>query len=120
MLWKGKKTMNEMWLLTWKDVELWRWLLAFVSGVGVGMIYFESLKWSISKLGNCKHRISLFAGVALCRILLFLGVMVLIANHNIAVVIVYVVSFFITKMIFITLTKKAFDDDLHKRSDDKC
>ena len=112
--------MNELWLLTWSDVELWRWILAFLSGIGVGLIYFWSLKWSIYRLGDCKHRISLFAAIALLRILLFLGVMIWIANHNIAVVIVYVISFFITKMVFMGVTKKTFATDISQRSDKKC
>ena len=110
--------MNEAWVLAWRDIELWRWIVALACGVGVGIVYFGSLKWSIRKMGTCKRRLSLFTSVALCRIILFLGVMVLIANHNVAVVVVYVLSFFITKMIFIAITKKTIEVEM-PRSDEK-
>ena len=68
----------------------------------------------MNHLGDTKHKIRLFAGVALLRILLFFGVLVLIAQHNPVVVLLYVLAFFVTKMLIVVREKSRiikFDEE---------
>ena len=59
------------WENMWQQVEIWRLIMAFVLGGVIGCVYFKSLQWSINKLSETKHKIRMFAGVALFRIVLF-------------------------------------------------
>lgn len=89
----------------WQQIEPWQLFAAPTCGAFVGVIYFQSLRWSLNRLGQTKHKIRLFAGVALLRILLFFGVLVLIARHNPLVVMLYVLVFFITKTVIVMREK---------------
>ena len=94
----------------WQQMALWQLWAAPVCGVAVGAIYFQSL----NHLGDTKHKIRLFAGVALLRILLFFVVLVLIAQHNPVVVLLYVLAFFVTKMLIVVREKSRiikFDEE---------
>ena len=98
----------------WQQMALWQLWAAPICGVAVGAIYFQSLRWSLNHLGNTKHKIRLFAGVALLRILLFFVVLVLIAQHNPVVVLLYVLAFFVTKMLIVVREKSRivkFDEE---------
>ena len=98
-------------------IELWQqagWLqltMAAISGIIVSVVYFGSLRWSIEHLAKTKHKIALYAGVALVRIFLFFGVLVAVSGRNIAVVLIYVVVFFISRVIVFMLDKKHFSTD---------
>lgn len=94
------------------EVNIWRFVLAAICGAGVGIVYFESLRWSIKKLNTSKHRISMFASVAVCRIALFFGVLVLIADRDISVILIYLASFFIIKMLIIWFEKRQIINDV--------
>lgn len=94
------------------EVNIWPILTAVICGAGVGIVYFESLRWSIKKLDTSKHRISMFASVAVCRIALFFGVLVLIADRSISIILIYLASFFITKMFIIWFEKKQIINDV--------
>ena len=83
----------------WQQAETWQIAAALLGGLAVGVVYFQSLCWSLNHLSETKHKIRLFASVAVLRILLFFGVMVLIAQHNPVVVLLYVLAFFIMKMV---------------------
>ncbi len=96
------------WENMWQQVEIWRLIMAFVLGGVIGCVYFKSLQWSINKLSETKHKIRMFAGVALFRIVLFFLVLVLISNRNIIIILVYLLSFFVTKMIILYVEKKKF------------
>ncbi len=97
---------GESYLVTmWEQMACWQLPVAIVCGVLVGWIYFSSLRWSINKMQDKKYKVRFFAGVALLRILLFFGVMMLIAQRNVAVVLVYVVMFFVTKMFVLAREK---------------
>ena len=83
----------------WQQAETWQITAAVLGGLLVGIIYFQSLRWSLNHLSETKHKIRFFASVAVFRILLFFGVIVLIAQGNPVVVLLYVLAFFITKML---------------------
>lgn len=89
----------------WRQMALWQMLAAPLCGALVGVVYFQSLRWSLNHLSAVKHKVRLFASVALLRILLFFGVLVLIAQHNPAAVLLYVLVFFITKMLIMVREK---------------
>ena len=95
-------------------LQLWA---APLCGALFGVVYFQSLRWSLNHLSAAKNKIRLFASVALLRILLFFGVLVLIAQHNPAVVLLYVLVFFVTKMIIVVREKGRivkFDEEQKK------
>ena len=94
------------------EVNIWPIFMAAICGAGVGIVYFESLRWSVKKLSVSKHRISMFASVAACRIALFFGVLALIADRKISVILVYLLFFFITKMFIIWFEKKQIINDV--------
>lgn len=85
----------------WQQAETWQITAAVLGGLLVGIIYFQSLRWSLNHLSETKHKIRFFASVAVFRILLFFGVIVLIAQGNPVVVLLYVLAFFITKMLIV-------------------
>ena len=89
----------------WRQMALWQMLAAPLCGALVGVVYFQSLRWSLNHLSAVKHKVRLFASVALLRILLFFGVLVLIAQRNPAVVLMYVLVFFVTKMVIVVHEK---------------
>lgn len=85
----------------WQQAETWQIAAAVLGGLLVGIIYFQSLRWSLNHLSETKHKIRFFVSVAVFRILLFFGVIVLIAQGNPVVVLLYVLAFFITKMLIV-------------------
>ena len=89
----------------WQQAETWQITAAVLGGLLVGIIYFQSLRWSLNHLSETKHKIRFFASVAVFRILLFFGVIVLIAQGNPVVVLLYVLAFFITKMLIVIREK---------------
>ena len=89
----------------WQQAETWQIAAAVLGGLLVGIIYFQSLRWSLNHLSETKHKIRFFASVAVFRILLFFGVMLLIAQRNPVVVLLYVLAFFITKMLIVIREK---------------
>ncbi len=89
----------------WRQAEIWQIIAAFFCGLLVGVIYFQSLRWSLDRLSKAKHKIRFFASVAMLRILLFFGVMMLIAQRNPVVVLLYVLAFFVTKMVIVIREK---------------
>ncbi|MBQ7632501.1 MAG: hypothetical protein IJS88_00095 [Alphaproteobacteria bacterium] len=94
--------------LMWQNAEEWRLIAALLSGVVVGLIYFYSLRWSINHYGKLEHKVRLYAVVALCRITLFFGVLILIGHRNIAVILLYVLAFFLTKVGIIWVEKNRY------------
>lgn len=106
--------MNDSFLeLMWRQAENWQMFLAVVCGTAVGLIYFYSLRWSINHLSELKHKLKFFALTALCRMALFFGVLILIGRHNVAVILLYVAAFFLTKVLIVWFEKAHFlkDDD---------
>ncbi len=104
----------------WRQMALWQMFAAPLCGALVGVVYFQSLRWSLNHLSVVTHKVRLFASVALLRILLFFGVLVLIAQHNPAVVLLYVLVFFITKMLIMAREKGRivkFDEEQKKDGD---
>lgn len=91
--------------LMWQQAEVWRLLLAVFCGITVGIIYFYSMRWSINRLSETEHKFKLFGLTALARILLFFGVLVLIANRNVMVISLYVAAFFLTKLVIVWYEK---------------
>ena len=89
----------------WQQMALCQLWAAPICGATVGAIYFQSLRWSLNHLSETKHKIRFFASVAVLRILLFFGVMMLIAQRNPVVVLLYVLAFFITKMLIVIREK---------------
>lgn len=102
--------------LMWQQAENWRLITAVICGVIVGIIYFYSLRWSVNHLSELKHKLKIFALTALCRMALFFGVLILIGHRNVAVILLYVISFFITKVVIIWIEKAPLikDDKEHK------
>lgn len=101
----------------WRQMAIWQLWAAPLCGALVGVVYFQSLRWSLNHLSATKNKIRLFASVALLRILLFFGVLVLIAQHNPVVVLLYVLVFFVTKMIIVVREKGRivkFDEEQKK------
>lgn len=101
----------------WQQAEEWRLVAAFISGFIVGLIYFYSLRWSINHPGELKHKFKVYGLVALCRIALFFGVLVLIGHRNIAVILLYILAFFLTKVGIIWFEKKRYINDDKKEQD---
>ncbi len=95
-----------LWTIMWQQTEVWRIIAALLSGIIVGAIYFQSLRWSVNRLHTFKHKWTVFGGVALLRIALFFGTMILVARKNIILIIVYLLAFFITKIIVMWREKK--------------
>ncbi len=93
--------MEKFWQTALENAEIWRMTAALVLGIVVGWAYFSILRLSIQKLSESKHKVRMFAGWALLRILMFFGGLVLIANRNVVVILIYLVSFFITKTVVI-------------------
>ena len=95
--------------------------LASVCGVVVGIIYFECLRWSVEHLygENQKHRYGLFAMLALFRIAMFFGVLVLIAKRNVILIMCYILAFFITKGVIVWIEKKRFTGNKQVKKDTK-
>lgn len=91
--------------LMWQQAENWRMLTAVICGIIVGIIYFYSLRWSVNHLSELKHKLKIFALTALCRMALFFGVLILIGHHNVAVILLYVIAFFVTKIVIIGIEK---------------
>ncbi|MBR3675846.1 MAG: hypothetical protein IKN71_01770 [Alphaproteobacteria bacterium] len=94
--------------LMWQQAENWRLVAAAVCGVIVGIIYFYSMRWSINRMGELAHKMKFFAVTALLRIALFFGVLVMIGQRNAAVILLYVLAFFLTKVVIIGLEKKKY------------
>lgn len=84
--------------LMWQQAENWRLITAAICGIIVGIIYFYSLRWSVNKMSETSHKFRLFGLTALCRIALFFGVLILIGHRNVAVILLYVGTFFLTKV----------------------
>ena len=101
--------------LMWQQAENWRLILAVVCGIAVGIVYFYSLRWSVNHLSELKHKLKIFALTALCRMALFFGVLFLIGHRNVAVISLYVIAFFITKVIIIWYEKARFIKDDNKQ-----
>lgn len=97
--------------LMWQQAENWRLVVAVLSGIIVGMIYFYSLRWSVNHLSELKHKLKIFAFTALCRMALFFGVLMLIGHRNVAVISLYVIAFFFTKVVIIWIEKSRFIKD---------
>ena len=96
---------DDFWTQMWNDAETWRLMMAVICGIAVGVIYFYSLRWSINHLSETKHRFGLFGLVALFRIVLFFTVLVLIGHRNIAVIMLYLLAFFLTKIVIVGIEK---------------
>lgn len=108
--------MNSSFLeLMWQQAENWRLITAVLSGIVVGIIYFYSLRWSINLLGELKYKLKVFAFTALCRIALFFGVLVLVGHRNVAVILLYVLAFFVTKLAIIWFEKSHILKDVEKK-----
>ena len=97
--------------LMWNQAENWRLAVAVLSGIIVGIIYFYSLRWSVNHLSELKHKLKIFALTALCRMALFFGVLMLIGHRNVAVISLYVIAFFFTKVVIIWIEKSRFIKD---------
>ena len=66
----------------WQQAETWQIAAALFGGLAVGVVYFQSLRWSLNHLSGTKHKIRLFAS----------------AHRNPAVILLYVLAFFVMKM----------------------
>lgn len=111
------KMENSALQIMWQQTELWRLIVALFCGSVVGGIYFYSLRWSINHLNEYKHKYRFFGAVALCRIFLFFGVMVLIAQRNAILVLFYVSAFFMIRTIVTMYAKKKFFVQSDKRGE---
>lgn len=98
-------SVNDFWSVAWEGAPLWRIIFAFFCGIAVGVIYFQSLRWSINHVSEFKHKVKIFALTAFFRIAMFLGVLVLVCERNLVLILFYIVAFFITKMVIIGVTK---------------
>lgn len=105
---------NDILHYLFSESSLWRMIVAAICGAGVGMIYFESLRWSIKKLNTSKHRISMFASVAICRIALFFGVLILVGHRQISLILIYLVAFFLMKILVIWVEKRRIIHDVSR------
>ena len=106
-----------LWQLMWQQAELWRIMVAILCGIAVGFVYFESLRWSVNRIHTFKHKWSVFGGIALFRIALFFGVMILVAHKNIVLLLVYLAAFFITKLFVIWYEKHGLIVDKSRGED---
>lgn len=104
--------------LMWQQAENWRLVAAILGGVIVGLIYFYSLRWSIQRIGELSHKLKFFALTALLRIALFFGVLILISHRNVAVILLYVLAFFLTKVCIIWFEKRRYTED-NKKEDEQ-
>ena len=95
----------DFWETAWQNAPLWRMIFAFFCGIAVGLAYFQSMRWSINHLDEFKHKIRMFALMAFLRILMFLGVLILVCERNLILILIYIISFFITKMFVVALVK---------------
>lgn len=84
----------------------YRLLLAGVLGAVVCYIYLFILKFSVNILNKSKHKVFLFISLVLVRFALFFGILMLIANKNIAIILVYFVAFMITKKVVLITEKR--------------
>lgn len=110
---------NTLLLELWEQAGTLQLILAAISGMVVSVAYFGSMRWSIEHLAKTKHKIALYSGVALLRILLFFGVLVAVSGRNIAVVLIYVVVFFISRVIVFAIDRKHFlQENLNKEEHD--
>ena len=89
----------------WNEAPLWRLIFAFFCGIAVGLAYFQSMRWSINHLDDFKHKIRMFALMAFLRIAMFLGVLMLVCERNLVLILIYILSFFITKMFIVAVAK---------------
>ena len=96
---------NNFWAVAWENAPLWRMFFAFFCGIAVGCAYFQSLKWSINHLGDFKHKIRMFALMAFLRISMFLGVLIMVCERNLVLILIYIIAFFITKMVVVGITR---------------
>ena len=94
--------------LMWQQAENWRLIAAAICGIIVGLLYFYSLRWTINKMSETGHKFRLFGLSALCRIALFFGVLILIGHRNVAVILLYICAFFLTKVAIIWKEKGKF------------
>lgn len=97
--------MDNYFMQMWNEAELWRLITAFVFGVVVGFIYFYSLRWSINHLNETKHRFGMFGLLALCRIVLFFAVLIMISKRNVVIILIYLLAFFLTKIVIVGIEK---------------
>lgn len=97
--------MNDFWQVAWDNAPFWRMCFAFFCGIAVGFAYFQCLRWSITHLNDFKHKIRMFAFMAFLRITMFLGVMILVCERNLVLILIYLIAFFITKMVVVGVTK---------------
>lgn len=107
-----------VWTTMWQQADIWRILFALISGVVVGFIYFQSLRWSVNRIHTFKHKWTVFGVVALFRIALFFTVLVLVAGKNIALLVIYLLAFFFTKIIIIWQEKHRLIQDKSKDEND--
>lgn len=98
-------TTPDFWEAAWQNAPLWRMIFAFFCGLAVGLAYFQSMRWSINHLDEFKHKIRMFALMAFLRISMFLGVLMLVCERNLILILIYILSFFITKMIVVAIAK---------------
>ncbi len=103
----------------WQQAEEWRLIAAFVGGILVGLIYFYSLRWSINHGGELTHKFKIYAVVALLRMALFFGVLILIGHRNIAVILLYILAFFLTKVAIIGIEKRRYVEEDKKEQSKK-
>lgn len=96
---------NDFWAVAWENAPLWRMIFALICGFAVSLAYFQSMRWSINHLDDFKHKIRMFALMAFLRIVMFLGIMIMVCERNLILILIYVIAFFITKMIVVGLTK---------------
>ena len=94
--------------LMWQQAENWRLIAAAICGIIVGLIYFYSLRWTVNHMSETSHKFRLFGLTALFRIALFFGVLMAIGHRNVAVILLYVLAFFLTKVMIIWLEKGKF------------
>lgn len=107
-----------VWTTMWQQADIWRILLALISGIVVGFIYFQSLRWSVNRIHTFKHKWTVFGAVALFRIALFFTVLVLVAGKNIALLVIYLLAFFFTKILIIWHEKHRLIQDKSKDEND--
>ena len=100
--------MNNALQIMWQQTEIWRLIVAVCGGFIVGCIYFQSLRWCVNNLYKYKHKYLWFAIAAFCRILLFFGVMALLVQKNVVLVLVYIVSFLLSKFAFLIAEKQHY------------
>lgn len=85
-------------------------LLAGIIGAVVSFVYLSLLKFSINILEKNKNKIVLFAGLMLVRWVLFFGILLLIADKNIAIILIYVVTFVVVKKFILMFEKRNIEN----------